>query len=418
MLYPSRIRTFVVLMLSVLALLLSCCQQGVGGNVIRIGMTAPLTGAAAESGIALKQGAELAVEEINANGGVDVGGKKYTIELFVEDNESKPEVGVSAAERLITKEKVHYLIGDSILSSVTMAIMELASKYKIPIVSGESVSEAIADKVRSDPEKYHYYWKMNFGSTSYADTVFDTVTWLADSGGFQPQTEKVFFIVEDTDYGRSNAKAASESFEEIGWSTVTIETVPMGHTEFYPQLNKLRESDADVLISVFTPLSSGVALVKQFRELDVEALHMAIYYPIRPEFIPQVGEASEGLLWTPLLFDPEHIEAHKTFAKKVQEKFNVEPTFDHAFAHDATYNAADSISRAGSLEPDDIIEAVATLDRKGIVGRFVFDQSCHQAKAGPEFIPVPTAQIQGGRNLIVRPEQFASAKYQPQPWVK
>jgi len=415
--YTYRFQTFVALMLAALALLHSSCAAG-RDNMIRIGMTAPLTGPAAESGIALRQGAELAVEEINTTGGINVGGKNYIVRLFVEDNESKPEVGVSAAEKLITRDKVHYLIGDAILSSVTMAIMELAPKYKIPIVSGESVSEAIVDKVKADPEKYHYYWKMNFGSTTYANTVFNTIKWLLDREEFQPHTKKIFFVVEDTDYGRSNAKAAATLFEHIGWSTVAIEAVPMGHTEFYPQLNKLRAAEADVLISIFTPLSSGVALVKQFRELGVEALHIAIYYPTRPEFIQQVGEAAEGLLWSPLIFDPEHIEAHKAFAEKVQEKFNVEATIDHAYGYDFIYNAADSISRAGSLKPEDIIGAVAALDRQGVIGRYVFDQSDHQAKSGPEFIPVPTAQIQGGRNFIVWPEQFASAEYKPQPWVK
>ena len=386
--------------------------------MIRIGMTAPLTGATSESGIALRQGSELAVEEINATGGVDVGGRKDEIELFVEDTEAKPEVGVSVAERLITKEKVHYLIGDAILSSVTMTIMELAPKYKIPIVSGESVSEAIVDKVKADPEKYHYYWKMNYGSTAYANTVFSTIKWLLEKGYFRPHTKRAFFIVEDTDYGRSDAEAVATSFEEIGWSTAAIETVPAGHTEFHSELNKLREAEADVLISIFVPPSSGAAVVKQFQELGVKALHVAIYYPSEPEFIQQAAEAAEGLLWSPITFDPEHTDAHKAFAEKIREKLKVEATMDHAYGYDFINNAADSISRAGSLKPEDIIEAVAELDLQGIIGRYAFDQSDHQAKSGAEFIPVRTAQIQGGRNLVVWPEQFASADYQPQPWTK
>jgi branched-chain amino acid transport system substrate-binding protein len=96
----------------------------------------------------------------------------------------------------------------------------------------------------------------------------------------------------------------------------------------------------------------------------------------------------------------------------------VEATYDHAFGYDALHNAVDSIGRAGSLKPDDIITAVALLDRQGIVGRYVFDPRTHQAKAGPEFIPVPMAQIQGGESLIVWPEQSATAEYQPQSWVK
>ncbi|MBC8254714.1 MAG: hypothetical protein H8E35_11910 [Ardenticatenia bacterium] len=57
---------------------------------------------------------------------------------------------------------------------------------------------------------------------------------------------------------------------------------------------------------------------------------------------------------------------------------------------------------------------MALLDRQGIAGRYVFDPSAHQAKAGPEFIPIPVAQIQGGENRVVWPEQSATAQYQPQ----
>jgi branched-chain amino acid transport system substrate-binding protein len=409
--------------LAVLAALLAVVASGCaggdqGGDTIRIGMTSPLTGPAAEAGVALRQGAELAVEEINAAGGLAVGNKKYKVQYFVEDTQAKPEVGVAAAEKLITKEKVHYLIGDAFSSSVTMAIMELAPKYKIPIVSAEPVSEAIADKVKNDPEKYAYYWKGDFGATAYGATVFNTIKWLLDKEQLKANTKKVFYIVEDTDYGRSNATAASALFKGIGWSDAATETVPLGHTDFYPQLNKLRDSKADVLITCFTSLSSGVALVKQFQELGVGAAHISIYYATRPEFIAQAGPAAEGLLWTPLIFDPEQVASQKPFADKIQGKFKASPTSDHAYGYDSINIALDSIKRGGSLQPADIIKAVAALDYKGMIGRYVFDQTNHQVKAGPEFIPVPAAQIQSGKNLIVWPEANATAKYKPQSWVK
>ena len=386
-------------------------------NVIRIGMTAPLTGPASESGIALKEGATLAVEEINAAGGAGLSGSEYPIELYVKDSESKPDVGVSAAEDLITQDKVHYLIGDALHSSVTMAIMDLAPKYRIPIVSGEPVSEAIVDKVVADPERYQYYWKMDFGSTAYAHAIFNMVEWLLEKEAFQPRARRIGFIVEDTDYGRSNAQAAAELFERIGWSA-PVEIVPLDQTEFGPELAKLRDAEVDVLVSIFTPVSSGAALVKQSQDLGVKALHIAIYYPNEPDFVQQAGDAAEGLLWTPLDFDPEHNSAHRAFSGKMQEKLQIEATYDHAFGYDALNNAVDSIGRAGSLKPKEIVDAVALLDRQGIVGRYVFDPTTHQAKAGPEFIPVPIAQIQGGESLIIWPAGVAAAGYQPQSWIK
>lgn len=381
-------------------------------------MTAPLTGSSAEAGVALRQGAEMAVEEINDQGGIEFGHGKHKVVLYVEDNECKPEVGVSAAERLITKEHVHYLIGDAILSSVTMAIMELAPRYQIPIVSAESVSEAIAEKVSADPMKYGYFWKMNFGSTAYAQAIFGTVKWLVETNQFKPRTRKAFFIIEDTDYGRSNAKVASDLLTSIGWSTVAIETVPPGATEFYAQLGKLRAAQADLLVSIFTPLSSGVALVKQFHELGISSLHLAIYYPARPEFIQQVGSLSEGLLWCPLLFDPEHLDVQQAFAARIRKRFGADATLDHAYAYDAIYNAADCIGRAASLEPASIVASLRTLDRNGLLGRYNFDEANHQVRVGEDLIAIPVAQIQDQHNRIIWPEKLAASAYRPQPWTR
>lgn len=398
--------------------LVSGPARGQAPAEVRIGATVPLTGPAAEAGVAMRQAMEMAGEEINARGGVKLGDRRARLKVLFEDNQSKPEVGVSGGEKLITRDKVHYLISDTFHSSVTMATMELAPKYNIPVVSAQPVSEEIVKKVLSNKERYRYYWKGDFGSTAYANAVFGTVQWLIERKQLSPTSKTVAFLVEDTDYGRSNAERARDLFQAIGWRGVAMETVPIGHTDFYPQLGKIRATNPDVLMTVFTALSSGVALAKQFAELGLKPLHMAIYYPIRPEFIPQAGKASEGLLWAPLAFDPESVAHQKEFGRKIRAKFNVVPTSDHGYGYDAIYNAVDAIERAGSVEPAKVIEAVAKLDRKGVIGRYQFDQRLQQAKDGPDFIPVPTAQIQGGKNIIVWPEAMAAGKYAPQAWTK
>jgi branched-chain amino acid transport system substrate-binding protein len=111
------------------------------------------------------------------------------------------------------------------------------------------------------------------------------VEWLLARKAFQPRTRKILFIVEDTDYGRSNAKATIKRFEEIGWSALPVETFPLEHSDFGPQLNKLQETEVDLLIAIFTPVAEGAALVEQFEELGVSALHIAIYYPGEPDFL-------------------------------------------------------------------------------------------------------------------------------------
>jgi branched-chain amino acid transport system substrate-binding protein len=387
---------------------------------IKIGITAPLTGPAAEAGVALKQGFILAMEEWNAKGGVMLKefNKKIPVEIIIEDCQSKPEVGVSVAEKLFTRDKVDVLLGDAFHSSVTMAIMELAPKYGKPIMSVEPVSEEIAKKVASNPKRYWNFWKGDFGSTAYADSVFSTYRFLEKEGSFKAKTKKIAFIVEDTDYGRSNAEKTVELFSGIGFQSVAMETVPLGHTDFYPQLGKIKSLGPDILMTVFTALSSGVALIKQFHEVGLKAYHHAIYYPLRPEFVPQAGKSAEGLIWSPLLVDPVNVPLHKEFAERIQKRWNVVMNNDHASGYDGLNNILDAIERAGSLDPKKVVEALSKLDRKGIMGRYVFEQHNHQIKHGEDFLPVPAAQIVDGKSKIIWPASLAGAKFQVPAWLK
>jgi len=389
-------------------------------KAIKIGITAPLTGPAAEAGVALKQGFILAMEEWNAKGGVMLKdfNQKTPVEVLIEDCQSKPEVGVAIAEKLFTRDKVDVLLGDAFHSSVTMAIMELAPKYGKPIMSVEPVSEEIAKKVASNPKRYWNFWKGDWGSTGYADSVFSTYRFMESKGLFKSKTNKIAFIVEDTDYGRSNAETTKELFAKIGFQSVAVETVPLGYTDFYPQLGKLKNLGPDVLMSVFTPLSSGVALTKQFQEVGLKAYHHAIYYPLRPEFIPQAGKSADFLLWSTLLVDPENNPKHKEFGEKIKKRWNVVVNSDHASAYDGLYNILDSIQRAGSLDPKKIVDALSNLDLKGIMGRYVFEQSNHQIKYGEEFVPVPACQIQEGKHRVIWPASLAAGTFQLPPWLK
>ncbi len=386
---------------------------------IVIGATGPLTGPAAEAGAALKQGMILAVEEWNAKGGIKVkeAPKPLPIKFIVEDSESKPAVGMSVAEKLITRDKVNVLLGDSFASSVTMAIMELAPKYGIPIMSVEPVSAEIAKKVAANPQRYWSFWKGDWNSDGYANTIFSTYKYLIDKGMFKPKNKTVAFVVEDTDYGRSNGKKTSELFKEIGWSTVAFETVQLGSTDFYPQLNMLKEKDPDILVTVFTPLASGVAITKQFHEIGLKASLFAIYYPLRPEYLQQAGNAADLLLWSPLSLDPEHNALHKELKEKIEKRWNVSVTGDHMQGYDGMVNVLDSIQRAGSLDPKAIVEALSKLDRKGYMGRYVFDQATHTVKDGEDFLPISSAQIQDGKNVVVWPAAMAAGTYKAQPWV-
>src|SRR5690606_31892062 len=110
------------------------------------------------------------------------------------------------------------------------------------------------------------FWKSSFNSDAYAQALHGTVQSLVKDGKVKPAKKTIAFIVEDTDYGKSNVEYAMPLFKQDGWSVVANEAVPLGHADFYPPLSKLRSDKPDVLISIFTSVNSGIALVKQIKE--------------------------------------------------------------------------------------------------------------------------------------------------------
>jgi len=388
-------------------------------DTIKIGATGPLSGPSANSGIALKNGMEMAIEEWNDEGGIEINESEVPIELIHEDNQAEPSEAVSTAEKLIDQDDVDFLIGDTFGSSQTMAVMDLAEQYEIPIMSGEPVSSAISEKIEEDIDQYKYFWKGNFSSEGYGESAYETINTIIDDGDFEPKDKKIAYIVEDTDYGHSNVAEAQKLFEEDDWEEIAFETVDLDYTDFYSQLTKLKDLDPDVLITVFTSVSSGVSLVKQFDEIDLDAMHYAIYYPLRPEFYEQAKENSEGLIWEPLSYDPELIEEQQEFDNDYEELFDEKGDSDAAQGYDYMNNVLTAISEAGSTDADEIVEQMESLSNDGVIGHYEFDENNHTIKYGPDYVPVPSAQVQEDEtNEIIWPENTSTEKYKTQPWLK
>jgi branched-chain amino acid transport system substrate-binding protein len=377
---------------------------------IKIGIVGPLTGPAATSGIAMREAYQFVADQVNAEGGIEMGGEKRTLNLIFEDSASRPEMGVSAAQKLLTRDNVDLMIGDMFASSVTIALMDVAASYGKFVMSGQPVSSEIARKVESDPERFANFWKSSWNSDAYAKAVFEAVQGLIDAGKFTPANKKIAFVFEDTDYGKSNTEFALPLFEQAGWTETAHEAVPLGHSDFYPQLSKLRADAPDVLVSIFTAVNSGIALTKQIKETGLDTQHVAIYYPLRPEFHEGIGADSEKMLWTPMLYDPVNNEKHKALYELLAAQ-NIAATGDHAQGYCQFAMLVDNMKRAGTVEAAKLSEAFASTDFECYTGRFVYDTANHTPKIGAEFLPVAVAQVQDGVSKAVWPETSATAEF-------
>lgn len=386
-------------------------------QVIKIGVTAPLSGPASQSGLALEQGMKAAAADWNKKGGVDLGGQKYKIKLLFEDTQDNPAQGVSIVQKLINQDNVNFVIGDAFSSSVTLAEMDLADQFKMPMMSCEPVSSEIPKKIEKNPGKYKYFWKADFSSNGYADTVYETYKDLIKAGKFKPRNKKVAFIVENTDYGRSIAKLTGNLFKKDGWTVVSTDTVQLGNTRFTSILTKLSYRKPSILVSVFTSTDSGVALSRQFEHLGLSASQFAVYYPTRPGYLKGAGQSAEGLMWTPILFNPSLFPQQKSLNEQVKKRFGIPATSDHGYGYDCVNIAVNAYKHAGSTDPAKVVEALAKTDYKGVLGRYVFGQKTHTAKFGAKYIPIPAAQIRDGHNVIIWPHTVATGKYEKQSWL-
>ncbi|MBP1699679.1 MAG: transporter substrate-binding protein [Deltaproteobacteria bacterium] len=382
--------------------------------VIKVGIVAPLSGPAAWAGVAIREGADLAAEEANNAGGIFLKdyNKKVKIEAIYGDSQSKPAIGVTVAEKLITKDQVHFLVGEAFHSSVTMAIMEMAPKYNIPFQSWMPVSNEISDKIKSNPKKYWNFWKGDFASDAYGKTIHDTYVYLEQKGFFKPKKKTIAFVIEETDFGRSNADVSFELMKKDGWQKVAYEVVPIGHNDFYPQLTKIRSLNPDVIVSCFTALNSGTAFIKQFRETGMTSSHMAIYYPLYPQLIQNAKEAADYLIWTPLLLNPSKIELQAKFQERFKKKYGKDINNQNGAGYDGMFGVITAFTDAGSIDPKRVVDSIAKTDYRAVLGRYKYNLDRHEIMDGIDYIPIPTAQIINGKNQIIWPPKmvFITAK--------
>lgn len=382
-------------------------------KTVSIGAIGPFTGPAANSGLAMKKSWEYVVGKANRDGGILIDGKKAQIKLIFEDDQSKPEVGVSAAQKLLTRNDVDILLAGLFHSSVTMALMDLAPSYDQKLFySGQSVSLAIANRIKAEPAKFKNFWKFGYNSDALGATVSGTIIDLAASGAIKAPSKTIAFVVEDTDYSKSNIEAMKPMLDAAGWKVVATEAVSMGYADFYPQIAKLRQLKPDAIVSIFTAPNSGAALVKQLKEQNVGAVHMAVYYPSLKEFRDAVGGLAEGLLFTPLLLDRQGNAGHAAFATEMETN-GMSASLDYGLGICNAEVLVDALRRAQSIEASKLSAALAATDYKCAVGRWVFDPASHSPRIGKEFFILPAAQIQSGEPRIVWPVAAGVAAYKP-----
>lgn len=379
----------------------SVLAQEAKGTPIKVGVVLPLTGEQAKFGEIEKNSFLMGLEEINKAGGI----KGRPIELLIEDDTGKPDVGRSAVEKLISQDKVVALSG-GYSSSVSYAICGVAQQRKIPFV----VTTGSADKITE--MGWDYIFRIKAPVSEYPKALN---TFLQEV--VKPQS--VAILYENTLFGQSGSKEFAEECTKAGLKVLMREGYEAGAIDFKPLLIKVKAAKPDFVYMISYVMDAAL-LMRQSKELDFNPklfVGGGAGFTL-PEFAKNAGDACEYVysadLWSPNLPFP----GAKAYFDNYMKKFGVPTEYHGAEAYASIFVVADALKRAKEITPEAIREALVNTDMMTAYGPVKFVS--YGKKKQQNQLATYLVQWQKGALETVWPKQFATKPYvYPVPeWTK
>jgi len=372
----------------------------------------------------------LAVEEINAAGGVNVAGKKRPFKVEVIDTRDlEPGVPVSEAllvvERLILGKKADFILGGPVRSEAALAAMDLLSKYKkVSILTTGVLTPKYHARVAKEYDKFKYCFRVTGEALWMVRGEIEPC--LVDIGE-RFGLNRIFIMIQDVSHARGGGGLIAKDMAKKGWHVIgKPEIYPTGTTDFSMGLIKAKREKAQVIL-IWMDMPETSILLKQWYDMKIPALPFGsiIAAAEQPGFwkategkgeyclanVVNAGNApSEATPWT------------MKFVKAYKKRWNIEPEgYGTSSSYMGPYVLKDAIERAGSLKSDAVIGALEKTDIMGVYGRIRFDAKSHQVipSVDPEEGAVGTIfQWQAGKRVVVFPKKIAMGEIQLPPWMK
>lgn len=364
----KKIIATVVLCALVGMLFVGCSQPTQNQNEIKIGVNYELSGAVATYGQGSVQGIEMAIEKINAAGGIN--GKKIVLVKY--DNKSEPAEATTLANKLMTQDGVIAILGPATSGSFKAEI-PVALKNKIPVISGS----ATADDVTVDASGVKEYafricYNDSFQGTTMANFALKNLN------------AKKAVIIKDSssDYGKGLAKNFSETFKKNGGTVVAEEAYVTNDTDFNAILTKIKGMTYDVIYIPGYYQEAGL-IIKQARAQGITAPVLGADGFDSPSLVSLAGaKALNNVYFTNHYSSLDKDPAVVQFIKDFKAKYNKEPDAFNALGYDLAMFAADGLKRSAKLDGESLKTALAsTKGFVGVTGTLSVDQNHNPVKS-------------------------------------
>ena len=374
-------------------------NSGAQAQTLKIAILGPMAFMQGENHWA---GAELARDEINKSGGINVGGRRMQVELIRADTneiQSVPDA-TNAVERAVTRDKADFLIG-GFRSEAVLAMQEVAADYKKIFLGAGAAHPQLGQRVEQNYDRYKYWFRVT--PLHVGDLVKASFAVLGVAAGQvrtqrKIETPKVAIIAEKAIWTEGIVKAAQASFPKMKLDVVGTWQPSAVATDATAEIAAIQRAGADI---VFTVLSGPVGIVvgRQMGEQNLSAIAVGINVEAQKDEFWQAAAGKANYVATlDTVSDVELTPKTSAFFKAFRERFRKAPTYNAAGTYDAIHLLKETIEKAGSAEADKLVPVLEKTVFTGVGGIIEFDRR-HDLTFGPTRVTGIAIQWQDGKKV-------------------
>ena len=377
--------------------LLPPALAGCAGEVpepVLFGCALSLSGKLEETGSLYLEGYELWKESVNSGGGISIGGESYQVDILYYDDESDTQQTGELVEKLITEDGVDFLLGPY-GSSANLEAAAVADEYGVPMVQGGGAAEAI----------FTSGFEYVFGLLNPASDYFNSI--LEWGAGIEPGPNTVAIVSADDVFSLSAAEGAEQYAGELGYDVISLATFEQ-EGDLPGILGNLTDDDPDMVL-FSAHFEEALSFVQAAKDVGLSPDMFGITVaPSDPAFVDELGADADYVFgtsqWLPVLsYNGSVFESAEDYALLYQQEYGREPDYHSAAASACGVSYQLALEEAGSLDRDDVRDALGALDAETFYGRINFGADGRIANC-----PMVALQIQGGNIVIIFPESLAT----------
>ncbi len=398
------------------ALMVGAGEAAAADKIAKIGVLAPVSGKAAAEATEMVNGAQLAVDDINAAGGV----AGYKLEIVVGDTQEQTADAVTSAfERLASDRELNAMVSG--YASGSNFEIEMMAEQDMPYIIGGNTAQT-RDIIKPDPERFPTVWSLLPAFDGLETELVPVVETLQKEGKLKLDNNKVALISSDNPYSKSIMNGLGKSFEAAGWTVTSQDLLPFGEiNDWRAFLGKVRQDNPAVVVNTDYLPGNAATFLTQFLEQPTNSLVTIQYAPAIPEFLDLTKDKANGIIYyviggaIPSAKNPRAQDV----VSRYEKRFGIKPGLYGVHLYEQVQVYADALAKVG--DPTDrlaIGKAISETDKETAIGRVQFDPATHLSIQGNDNIPIQFYQLWDGERILFSPPRYADGEFRAPPWMK